>query len=80
MWITPTVNERSQLSRNTSSIDLIFTSHQNLVMESEVQTSLHNNCYHQITSAKFKLKIYSPPYDWEVWLYQKANFEISEKR
>ena len=49
-------------------------------MESEVQTSLHNNCYHQITSAKFKLKIYSPPYDWEVWLYQKANFEISEKR
>ena len=79
MWITPTVNERTQLNRNTS-IDLIFTSHQNLVMESEVQTSLHNNCYHQIISAKSNLKIYSPPYDWEVWHYQKANFEISEKQ
>ena len=36
-----------------SSIGLIFMFHQNLVMESGVHSSLHPNCHHQITYAKF---------------------------
>ena len=36
-----------------SSIGLIFMFHQNLVIESGVHSSLHPNCHHQITYAKF---------------------------
>ena len=58
------INEPTLLTRNTSScIDLIFTSQPNLVMESGVRSSLHENCHHQITYAKSTLKIdYPPPY------------------
>ena len=46
----------------------------NLVMESGVHSSLHANCHHWITFAKFNLKIHYPPlYEREVWHYQKAN-------
>ena len=71
------MNEPTHLTRNTSSyIDLIFTSQPNLVMESGIHSSLHENCHHQITYAKFNLKIYYPPsYEREVWHYQKANIE-----
>ena len=45
-------------------------------MESGVHSSLHANCHHHITFAKFNLKIhYSPPYEREVWHYQKANVD-----
>ena len=37
------------LAESSSCIDLMFTSHQNLVLESGVHSSLHPNCYHQIT-------------------------------
>ena len=49
-------------------------------MESGVHSSLHENCHHQITFAKFNLKIYyPPPYEREVWHYQKANSENIRK-
>ena len=49
-------------------------------MESGVHSSLHENCHHQITYAKFNLKIYyPPPYEREVWHYQKANVENIRK-
>ena len=75
------INEPTHLTRNGSScIDLIFTSQSNLVMESGVHSSLHENCHHQITFAKFNLKIYYPPsYEREVWHYQKANSENIRK-
>ena len=58
---------------SSSYIDLIFTTQPNLVMESGVHSSLHPNCHHHITFAKFSLKIhYPPPYEREVWHYQKA--------
>ena len=45
-------------------------------MESGVHSSLHSNCYHHITFAKFNFKIhYPPPYEREVWDYQKANVD-----
>ena len=46
-------------------------------MESRVHRSLHPNCYHQIVFAKFNLKIfYLPPYEREVWHYNKANTDL----
>ena len=36
--------------------DLIFASQPNLVVESGVQSSLHQNCHHQILFARFNLK------------------------
>ena len=54
------INEPTHLTRNASScIDLIFTSQQNLVMESGVHSSLHENCHHQITWQNSILKIQS---------------------
>ena len=61
---------------SSSCIDLIFTTQPNLVMKSGVHCSLHANCHHHITFAKFNLKIhYPPPYEREVWHYQKANVD-----
>ena len=54
-----TINEPTYIIRDSFSCnDLIFTSQPNLVMESRVHSSLHPNCHHQITYAKFNLKIY----------------------
>ena len=55
------------IGSSSSCIDLIFTSQPNLVMESGVHFSLHRNCHHQITFAKFNLKIYySSPHEYEI--------------
>ena len=49
-------------------------------MESGVHSALHENCHHQIIYAKFNLKIYyPPPYEREIWHYQKANIENIRK-
>ena len=62
------------LAESFSCIDLIFTCHQNLVMESGVFSFLHPNCHHQITYEKFNIKIhYPPPYEREIWHYDQAN-------
>ena len=64
------------LSNSSSCIDLVFTSQPNLVMESGVHSSLHENCHHQLVYAKFNLKVwYSPPYECEIWHYQHANID-----
>ena len=75
------INEPTHLVADSSScIDLIFTSQPNLVMESGVHSSLHPNCHHQITYAKFNLKIhYPPPYEREIWHYGKANVDHTRK-
>ena len=71
------INELTHIIGDSSScIDLIFTSPRNLVMESRVHFSLHPNCHHLISYAKFNLKIYySPPYEREIWDYEKANVD-----
>ena len=49
-------------------------------MESGVDFSLHENCHHQIIYTKFNLIIYNPPpYEGEIWHYQKANIENIRK-
>ena len=75
------INEPTHLVPDSfSCIDLISTSQTNLVMESGVHSSLHPNCHHQITYAKFNLKIYyPPPYEQEIWHYGKANADHIRK-
>ena len=64
------------LTDSSSCIDLLFTSQSDLVMESGVHSSLHQNCYHQIIYAKINLKVfYPPPYELEIWHYQGANVD-----
>ena len=49
--LTQLINEPTYLTLNSSlCIDLIFTSHPNLVMESGVHSSLHPNCHRKILS------------------------------
>ena len=61
---------------SSSCIDLIFTTQPNLVIESGVHSALHSNCHLHITFAKFNLKIhYPPPYEREMWHYQKTKVD-----
>ena len=49
-------------------------------MESGIHPSLHSNCHHQTTYAKFNSKIHYPPlYEREIWHYQKANADQIRK-
>ena len=63
------INEPTHLLDSSSScIDLIFTFHPNLVMESGVQPSLHPNRRRQLVFTKFNLSIYyPPPYERTAW-------------
>ena len=48
-------------------MDLIFASQPNLVVESGVQSFLHQNCHQETVFAKFNLKVVFPPsYEREV--------------
>ena len=47
----------SQLISEPTHIDPIFTNKTNIVINSGIKPSLHENCHHQITYAKFKLQI-----------------------
>ena len=61
---------------NSFCIGPIFTSQLNLVVESDVYSSLHPICSHQIVLAKFNLMIfYPPPYSREVW-HREANTDL----
>ena len=72
------INEPTHILNNSSScIDLIFNFQPNLLIESGVHPSLHPNCHHQIIFAKLNLDIvYPPPYEREIWHYQKANIDL----
>ena len=64
------------LTNSSSCINLFFTSQPNLAMESGVYSSLHQNCHHQIIYAKINSKVrYPPPYEREIWHYQRANVD-----
>ena len=60
----------------SSCVDLIFASQPNLIVESGVQSFLHQNCHHQIVLASWNFKeVYPPRYEHDVWHFQKANFD-----
>ena len=76
IWNT-TINEPTHLVADSSgSINLMFTSQPNLVMESKMHSSLHPNDHHQITYTKFIVKIYyHPPCEWKIYHYEKPNVD-----
>ena len=49
-------------------------------MESGIHFSLHRNCHHQLIYAKINLKVfYTPPYDREIWHYQRTNVGLIQR-
>ena len=57
-----------------SCIDLIFTDQPNLIIESGVHPSLHEQCHHQIVYGKLSVSnIAVPPYTRKIWYYDKAD-------
>ena len=68
------------LESSVSCIDLVFTSPENLVVNSGVQLSLHPNCHHEIAFSYFNLKIYfPPPYERLIWKFKKANVDLIKR-
>ena len=59
------------LNLSPSCIDLIFISQPNLVMKSEVNSSLHPNCPQQVVFAKFILSILYHPHTKELLGFMK---------
>lgn len=57
--------------------DLIHVS-ENLVMNSGVHASFHQNFHHRIIHVKFKLKIFhQSSYERVVWHYEDANIDLA---
>ena len=65
------IKESTHILKNSSScIDLIFTAQSNMVLESLVHHSPHQNCHYQIIFHEFNLKVYyPPPYERTIFLY-----------
>ena len=52
------MDEPTHIRKNSSScIDLIFTNQPNLIVNKGTHPSLHENCHHQITFAKARLRL-----------------------
>ena len=71
------INEQTHiLPSSVSCIDLTFTNQPNLVIDSGVHPSLHQNSHNQIIFANINLQVYYPsPYKRLVWDYKKANID-----
>ena len=69
------VDEPTFIRKNSSSCtDLIFINQQNLIANRGTHPCLHENCQHQITFVKNRLRVeYPPPYKRHVWSYAEAN-------
>ena len=49
-------------------------------MESGVDSSLHENCHHQLPYVKFNLNVfYPPPYERDMWHYKLANSDCIQR-
>ena len=75
------INEPTHAQRQSSScIDLIFMDQPSLSFNSEIHTSLHVNCHHQIVQSKFDLNIsYPPPYQRLLWDYKETDVSSIRK-
>ena len=68
------------LENSSFCIDLTFTTQPNMVLESGVHHSLHQNCQHQIIFARFNLKVYYPsPYERIIFHYSQTNADRIEQ-
>ena len=75
------ISEPTHLMGDSKScIDLIFTDQPNLIIESGVHPSLHEQCHHQIVYGKLSVSnIALPPYTRKIWYYDKADFVAIRK-
>ena len=65
------------LQQSSNCIELIFTNQPNVVMDSDVDSSLHSKCHHQIIYSKLNLKIeYLPPNIRKSWNYNRAETNL----
>ena len=63
------------MGSSKSCIDLLFTDQPNLITDSGVHPSLHEQCHHQIVYGKLSVSnITLPPYTRKIWFYDKADF------
>ena len=63
------------MGESKSCIDLIFTDQPNLIINSGVHPSLHNQCHHHIVYGKLSVSNMAPPsYTRRIWHYRKADF------
>ena len=68
------------LQQYSSCIDLIFTNQSNIVMDSDVDSSLHSKCHHQIIYSKLNLKTeFLPPYTPKSWNYNRAETDLTNR-
>ncbi len=68
------------IGTSKSCIDLIFTDQPNLIIETGVHPTLHEQCHHQIVYGKLSVSnIKLPPYKRKIWYYDRADF-ISIKK
>ena len=57
------INEATPIPSSLFCIDLIFTNKPNMIKNSGVHPSLHQNCHHKIIFEKVNIEIFhSPPY------------------
>ena len=64
------------LANSSSCIDLIFTNHPDLLINSGIHHSIHPNCHHQIIYAEINFKIFfPPPYERRIWHYNRADYD-----
>ena len=70
------ISEPTHLMGDSKScIDLIFTDQPNLVVDTGVHPSLHEQFHHQIVYGKLSVSNIAPfPYNRRIWYYIKANF------
>ena len=75
------ISEPTHLMGDSKScIDLILTDRPNLVVESGVHPSLHEQCHHQNVHGKLSVSnIALPPYSRKIWQYDKAEFVAIRK-
>ena len=70
-------NPSNILPNSYSCIDLIFINQPNLVIESRVHPSLHQNSYNQSVFARHNLKIQCPLlYEHLTWDYKNVNEQL----
>ena len=79
--LTQIIHESTRLLEFSSfCIDLVFTSQDNLVTNSSVDSFLHLNCHYQILFSEYNLKIcYPVPGKHAVWEYDKTNKDLIRK-
>ena len=69
------ISEPTHLMNNSKScIDLIFTDHPNLFVDSGVHPALHEQCHHQIVYGKLSIStVKQSPYTRRTWFYSKSD-------